>query len=43
LQVIAHSSVKSLEGGDLFQRHDPKPLCQVDIGDAYIQPYQPEK
>jgi hypothetical protein len=34
LQVTAHSSVKSLAGGDLFQRHGPKPWCQVDIGDA---------
>jgi hypothetical protein len=43
LQVTAHSSVKSLEGGGLFQRHDPKPWYQVDIGGACIQPYQPKK
>jgi Neuraminidase (sialidase) len=43
LQVTAHSSVKSLEGGDLFQMRAPIPWYQVDIDDVCIQPYRLKK
>ena len=33
-KTTARSSVRSLANDDLFQKHDPKPWYQVDIGDA---------